>query len=154
MRYLRRSAIVGTLIALTTVMVGAGPAEAGIDSGNWGYYTTNGVDYKCLSVIYTSSPSTSPWAFAETDAVPTNTAVGANWMAGSARLFTSSGTLLYESAYEYNNVTIPKNGVWDVFGPYHNGAGTYYSRGTTKAWNGATYNAYFAPISRSLATGT
>jgi len=126
---------------------------AGIGSGPWGYYTVNGVNYKNISVVTTSSAG-SAWAFAETDVVPTNRAVTTGWISANARLFDASGNLVLESGFQTNPGTIRANGVWDVFSPYRNATGSFRSWGVSKAWNGATYIAYYASQSSLLSTGT
>lgn len=153
MRRRQRIAVLGTLVAIS-IVGGATSALAGIAGGGFGYYTVSGVDYKNLSVIHTSSPDTSPWAFAETDVIPINTAVGEDWISGNARLFNSSGQLLSETGFESNPTTIAANGVWDVFGTYRRQAGSYVSYGVTKAWTGSTYVAYCAFQTSPMNTGT
>jgi hypothetical protein len=133
----------------------ASPAWAGIAASGWGYFAVN-VDYRCVSVIHTSAPGDSAWAFAETWVGPRTTAVGKDWVAANARLFNSGGALVLESGFTSNPYTIVAGSTWDAYTGYYNHAGTYRSWGVVKAFNVYTnaYEAYYAPTTGSMATGT
>lgn len=65
--------------------------------------------------------------------------VPAGYMGNKARLYSSSGSLLEQSVWDYNDDPC---GGFSQIAPTRSQSGTYYSKGQTKAYTGNGYNTY------------
>lgn len=114
-------------------------------SSNYQTPTINGAYYYQYSVISTNSSSVT----ASTYAHPINQSVGSGWIGGQAKLYNSSGALVYATSYQYNSGSVSQGSAY-ITSHWQNGSyGTsWYSHGYAEYWNGngyANFQSYKSP---------
>ena len=122
------------------VGLGASAAYAGTAYSAWGYFTTNGINYRNQAVIITN-PSTNAVG-SNTYLGSTNTTLPSGWGGNRARTFNSSNVMVCQSGIFYNSGSIPA-------GSYYSNAcgvtavGAFYGYGVTWGWTGSSYSAVY-----------
>lgn len=139
----RRTALMLAGALLTGMIVGAGSsmAMAGTASSANGYFSVNGINYSDYAYVSTSPGSVG----AGTLIKGTNTSVPSGWAGANARLFTSSGSLYYETGFIYNGGSMYAGGyLSQATGDFGVSRGSnWYSYGVVRGWNGGGYNSYY-----------
>ena len=141
---------IGAVVFVLGLVVGlSGVVSAGSAYSGYGYYSTNGINYKNRSGIHTNH-SSNHLAYASTQVTRNGSGnVPSGWMGALPRRFNGSGGLLCTGSWFYN--TAP---AWSIntTGCYINNHSTYASDGQSRAWNGAgyfTYGAFLSPNQNS-----
>lgn len=127
--------IVGIILGVSTMSVLAGVAE-----GAWGYYgPVQGYSYKNIARVYVSE--TSGWTYAQSYVEKDGSGIiPTGYMGAQARLY-KNDALEKTAALVYNTADVTSLSSATT-ASYQGGAGTYYSKGITLAFNGSGYDTY------------
>jgi len=134
-------------LVLTFGVTAAATAASHTAYSDPGYYTVAGVQYQNQAMIYTEDVS--HLAKALTQIKAPSQAVSSGTVGTLGRLFHSNGSLQCSGTYAYNSGTLPagvNHTSWSC-AVYQQDA--WYSKGTTKAWNGGGYTEWFTFQSRN-----
>lgn len=139
---LSRGRLLAIGVATTLAAFGAGaaavPAYAGVASGNVGFYTVAGNQYRNYATIVTSTNS----ARASTNTGPDNFTAPAGWVGSRGRLFTSGGALSCEGGNVYSSTSMVKYQYLTGTSCTRSYGGTWYSYGVSLGWNGSGYQSF------------
>lgn len=127
------------ILAFVTAFVVAalpGVAAAGVAVSSWGYFTTNGVQYRNKAEVVTSTGQAHATAWVG----PRYQSVGSGWVGARGRLFTSGGALSCEGTTTYNGSSLSSGSSHIAWSCIRSQGGTWYGYGVTYGWNGSSYN--------------
>jgi hypothetical protein len=135
-RISRRSA---AILALSVLMVFAWvvPALAGTAYSNYSNFTCGSYGYRNRATVTTSSSGASAGTYVERYPSASSPA---GWLGCLARLYNSSGTLVKQSGYSYNDA--PTTGFGLYMANYTAAHGAFYSYGISKSYTGTGYHGH------------
>ncbi len=113
-------------------------AHAGLAKGAWTYYTAGNIGYRNQASVLTNSDGASAWTYVETYNPERNVAAG--YMGVLERLYKHTGVLVFTSSWDYNDSICAGMNNRTSFTTVRD---SYYSRGSTRGWNGSGYNTYY-----------
>lgn len=120
-------------LSVAILLVVVASAFAGTAYSSYHYFTDGSYGYKNRAIIVTNTSGASAQTMLGSNPLVNR---GAGWFGVAERLYTSGGSLIYQTGYLYNSRTT--NSIQATGGNYQV-PGTYYSRGLTRSWNGSAY---------------
>lgn len=128
----KRKSLLVAFLAAVLFSAGAVPAFAGTAYSSWGSYA----GHQHRAEIRTYSTYGNPSAVGG----PTTHTDPAGWVGVLARGYASNGSLIVQTGYSYNNVSLTPGALWSNVATI-TGNGAYYASGTIRYWiNGAYVN--------------